>query len=98
MSELATRTMLTRSGVTGSWTGLHRSVSSSASRARRTRVSHMPSSPTRACSACAKRAAPTPRASRATFLRHFSEDEVAQLADLLGRLPGVDGAPACTVE
>jgi DNA-binding MarR family transcriptional regulator len=36
---------------------------------------------------------------RATFLRHFSEDEVAQLADLLGRLPGVDGdAPNCTVE
>jgi DNA-binding MarR family transcriptional regulator len=35
---------------------------------------------------------------RQTFLRYFSEDEVAQLAELLGRLPGAGDGPACTVE
>jgi DNA-binding MarR family transcriptional regulator len=32
------------------------------------------------------------------FLEHFSPEETAQLAALLGRLPGAGGGGACTVE
>jgi DNA-binding MarR family transcriptional regulator len=35
---------------------------------------------------------------RKRFLAHFSEDEVEQLAYLLGRLPGAPGAGSCSVE
>jgi DNA-binding MarR family transcriptional regulator len=32
------------------------------------------------------------------FLRHFSEEEIEQLASLLGRLPGANRSESCTVE
>lgn len=32
------------------------------------------------------------------FLQHFSEEEIEQLASLLGRLPGAGGGESCTVE
>ena len=35
---------------------------------------------------------------RNAFLQHFSEEEVAQLADLLGRLPGAGDGPPCTID
>ena len=35
---------------------------------------------------------------RNAFLRHYSEEETAQLAELLGRLPGAGDGPACTVD
>jgi hypothetical protein len=35
---------------------------------------------------------------RRLFLEHFTPDEVGQLAELLGRLPGANREVACTVE
>jgi DNA-binding MarR family transcriptional regulator len=35
---------------------------------------------------------------RRLFLEHFSEPEIEQLAELLGRLPGAPGAGTCSVE
>ncbi len=35
---------------------------------------------------------------RRLFLEHFSGDEIAQLAELLGRLPGAAASGSCTVE
>jgi len=32
------------------------------------------------------------------FLRHFNEEEIEQLASLLGRLPGAHSSESCTVE
>jgi DNA-binding MarR family transcriptional regulator len=35
---------------------------------------------------------------RRLFLEHFGEEEIEQLAELLGRLPGAPGAGTCSVE
>ena len=98
MSELAKRTMLTRSGVTRLVDGLAgcdlvRRVSCPSD----ARVSY--------CELTDDGYKRLREASRThadgirdAFLNHFSEDEVAQLAELLGRLPGAGDGPSCTVE
>ena len=99
MSELADRTMLTRSGATRLVDGLAKiGLVERVACAKDARVSYA-----QLTDAGLKRLREASRTHaegiRLTFLRHFSEDEVAQLADLLGRLPGADeDAPACTVE
>jgi DNA-binding MarR family transcriptional regulator len=35
---------------------------------------------------------------RRLFLEHFNPKEIAQLAELLGRLPGTQGGTSCTVQ
>jgi DNA-binding MarR family transcriptional regulator len=98
MSELAKRTMLTRSGVTRLVDGLTgcdlvRRVSCPSD----ARVSY--AELTDAGYERLREAGRTHvEGIRNAFLSHFSEDEVAQLAALLGRLPGVGEGPACTVE
>jgi DNA-binding MarR family transcriptional regulator len=98
MSELAKRTMLTRSGVTRLMDGLCRiELVERVSCPNDARVSYA-----KLTDAGLKRLREAGRTHaegiRQTFLRYFSEDEVAQLAELLGRLPGAGDGPACTVE
>jgi DNA-binding MarR family transcriptional regulator len=98
MSELAKRTMLTRSGVTRLVDGLCRiELVERVSCPNDARVSYA-----KLTDAGYKRLREAGRTHvegiRAAFLRYFSEDEVAHLAELLGRLPGAEDAPACTVE
>jgi DNA-binding MarR family transcriptional regulator len=98
MSELATRTMLTRSGVTRLVDGLTQiGLVERVACPKDARVSYAQLTD-EGMQRLREAGRTHAEGIRATFLRHFSEDEVAQLADLLGRLPGVDGAPACTVE
>jgi DNA-binding MarR family transcriptional regulator len=98
MSELAKRTMLTRSGVTRLVDGLTGcGLVERVSCASDARVSY--AEITEAGYERLREAGRThAEGIHATFLQHFSEQEIAHLADLLGRLPGVDEAPACTVE
>jgi DNA-binding MarR family transcriptional regulator len=99
MSELARRTMLTRSGVTRLVDGLTRSgLVERVSCPNDARVSY--AQLTDAGYQRLREAGRThAEGIRAAFLRHFSDHEIAQLAELLGRLPGAgDDAPACTVE
>jgi DNA-binding MarR family transcriptional regulator len=98
MSELAERTMLTRSGVTRLVDGLCKiDLIERVACPSDLRVSYA-----QLTDAGYRRLVEASRTHaegiRQTFLRHFSEEEVAELAQLLGRLPGVADAPACTVE
>ena len=98
MSELSKRTMLTRSGVTRLVDGLCRiELVERVSCPNDARVSYA-----KITDAGLKRLREAGRTHiegiRQTFLQYFTEEEVGQLADLLGRLPGADAAPACTVE
>jgi DNA-binding MarR family transcriptional regulator len=98
MSQLAESTMLTRSGITRLVDGLvacglieRISCPSDArvSYAHLTDLGHQK----------LREAGCTHVASiRRLFLEHFSEDEVTQLATLLGRLPGARSGGSCTVE
>jgi DNA-binding MarR family transcriptional regulator len=98
MSELAERTMLTRSGVTRLVDGLTQiGLVERVACPKDARVSY--AQLTDAGMQRLREAGRThAEGIRTRFLRHFSEDEVSHLAELLGRLPGVDGAPECTVE
>lgn len=99
MSELSKRTMLTRSGVTRLVDGLCRmELVERVSCPSDARVSY--AQITDAGYQRLREAGQTHiEGIRAAFLRHFSEEETAQLADLLGRLPGaVDDGTSCTVE
>jgi DNA-binding MarR family transcriptional regulator len=98
MSELAKRTMLTRSGVTRLVDGLAASgLVARVSCPSDARVSYCEL--TDAGHKRLREAGHTHiEGIRDAFLSHFSEDEVAHLADLLGRLPGAGEGPACTVE
>jgi DNA-binding MarR family transcriptional regulator len=98
MSELANRTMLTRSGVTRLVDGLTRvGLVERVACPNDARVSY--AQLTDAGYQRLREAGRThAEGIRQAFLRHFSEDEVAQLAELLGRLPGAGDGPACTVE
>jgi DNA-binding MarR family transcriptional regulator len=98
MSELAKRTMLTRSGVTRLVDGLCRiELVERVSCPSDMRVSY--AQLTDAGYERLREAGRThAEGIRNTFLSHFSEDEVAHLAELLGRLPGADDGTACTVE
>ena len=98
MSELAERTMLTRSGVTRLVDGLDRTdLVERVSCAADARVSY--AQLTDAGYDRLREASRThAEGIRNAFLRHFSEEETAQLAELLGRLPGAGDGPACTVE
>jgi DNA-binding MarR family transcriptional regulator len=98
MSELAKRTMLTRSGVTRLVDGLAASgLVGRVSCPSDARVSYC-----ELTDAGYQRLREAGRTHidgiRDAFLSHFSENEVAQLAELLGRLPGAGDGPACTVE
>ncbi|HKN93642.1 MAG TPA: MarR family transcriptional regulator [Thermoleophilaceae bacterium] len=98
MSELAKRTMLTRSGVTRLVDGLCRiELVERVSCPSDARVSYA-----QLTDAGYQRLREAGRTHidgiRAAFLRHFSEDEVAQLAELLSRLPGAAGEGSCSVE
>jgi DNA-binding MarR family transcriptional regulator len=99
MSELANRTMLTRSGVTRLVDGLTRiGLVERVSCEEDARISY--AQLTDAGHQRLREAGRTHiEGIRNAFLRHFSDDEVAHLAELLGRLPGADdGAPECTVD
>jgi DNA-binding MarR family transcriptional regulator len=99
MSELANRTMLTRSGVTRLVDGLCRiELVERVSCASDARISY--AQLTDAGYQRLREAGQTHiEGIRAAFLSHFSEDEVAQLAELLGRLPGAAAAEgSCSVE
>lgn len=98
MSALATRTMLTRSGVTRLVDGLE-----SAGFVERIacpedgRVSY--AQLTERGELKLREAGCSHVASiRRLFLEHFSEREIAQLAGLLGRLPGAQEGGACTAQ
>ena len=98
MSELAERTMLTRSGVTRLVDGLCRiDLLERVSCPSDLRVSYA-----QLTEAGYQRLVEAGRTHaegiRNAFLQHFSEEEVAQLAELLGRLPGAGDGPACTVD
>jgi DNA-binding MarR family transcriptional regulator len=99
MSELAERTMLTRSGVTRLVDGLTRiGLVERVACPRDARVSYAQLTDT-GYQRLREATRTHVEGIRMIFLRHFSEEEVAELAELLGRLPGVDGdAPACPVE
>ena len=98
MSELAERTMLTRSGVTRLVDGLCKiELLDRVACPSDLRVSYA-----QLTDKGYKRLIEASRTHadgiRHAFLRHFSEEEVEQLATLLGRLPGAGEGPACTVE
>jgi DNA-binding MarR family transcriptional regulator len=98
MSELAERTMLTRSGVTRLVDGLTRcELVQRVACHSDARVSYA-----QLTDAGYQRLREAGRTHidgiRAAFLQHFSDEEVAQLAELLGRLPGAGEGPACAVE
>jgi DNA-binding MarR family transcriptional regulator len=98
MSELATRTMLTRSGVTRLVDGLTRcGLVERVSCPSDARISY--AQLTDAGHQRLREAGRTHvEGIRTAFLQHFSGDEVAQLAELLGRLPGAGDGRECTVE
>jgi DNA-binding MarR family transcriptional regulator len=98
MSSLASRTMLTRSGVTRLIDGL---VSAGLIEREActddARVSY--ACLTESGYAKLKRAGCTHVASvRQLFVEHFSPAEIDQLASLLARLPGAQAGGACTIE
>jgi DNA-binding MarR family transcriptional regulator len=98
MSELAERTMLTRSGVTRLVDGLCRiGLLERVSCESDLRVSYA-----QLTDAGYKRLVEAGRTHAEgihnAFLRHFSEEETEQLAELLGRLPRAADGGSCTVE
>jgi len=98
MSALAESTMLTRSGITRLCDGLVEvGLIERVSCASDARVSY--AKLTDAGYEKLRKAGGTHVASiRRMFLEHFSEEEIEQLASLLGRLPGASRGGACTVE
>ena len=98
MSELAKRTMLTRSGVTRLVDGLtHCKLVERTSCESDARISYAQLTDT-AYERLREAGATHLESVRSAFLRHFSDEELNQLAELLGRLPGAGEGPACTVE
>jgi DNA-binding MarR family transcriptional regulator len=98
MSELAERTMLTRSGVTRLVDGLCKiDLLERVSCPSDLRVSYAQLTD-KGYQRLVEAGQTHAEGIRNAFLRHFSEDETAQLAELLGRLPGAGEGPACTVE
>jgi DNA-binding MarR family transcriptional regulator len=98
MSALSERTMLTRSGITRLVDGLVGSgLVERVSCASDARVSY--ARLTEAGYTKLRLAGCTHVASiQRLFLAHFSADELEQLADYLGRLPGAHRGGACTVD
>ena len=98
MSALAETTMLTRSGITRLIDGLVRAgLIERVSCARDARVSY--AALTGSGLELLRRAGESHAAGiRRLFLDHFDASELAQLADLLARLPGATGGGSCTVE
>ena len=98
MSALAESTMLTRSGITrlvdGLVTGglIERAACQSDARVSYARLTDGGLAKLR------KAGCTHVRSIRRLFLEHFSAEETAQLASLLGRLPGAQRGPSCTVE
>jgi DNA-binding MarR family transcriptional regulator len=98
MSALATRTMLTRSGVTRLVDGLvaggfvERIACPEDARMSFAQLTDRGEAKLReaGCSHVAS--------IRRLFLEHFSEREIAQLAGLLGRLPGAQEGGSCTAQ
>jgi DNA-binding MarR family transcriptional regulator len=97
MSSLATGTMLTRSGITRLVDGLVASgFVERIACAEDGRVSY--AQLTDDGYAKLRQAGCSHVASiRRLFLEHFNPEEIAQLAELLGRLPGTQGNTSCTV-
>jgi DNA-binding MarR family transcriptional regulator len=98
MSALATRTMLTRSGITRLVDGLvaagfvERIACSQDARISYAQL-------TQGGYEKLRRAGCSHVASiRSLFLEHFTAEETTQLADLLGRLPGAQQGGSCTAE
>ena len=98
MSALAERTMLTRSGITRLVDGLVAAgMIERAACPNDARVSY--AQLTDDGYEKLRDAGCTHIASiRRLFLKHFSPEEIGQLASLLGRLPGAQGSGSCTVE
>jgi DNA-binding MarR family transcriptional regulator len=98
MSALAETTMLTRSGITRLVDGLVRDgLIKRVSCSQDARVSYAELTDTGY--ETLRRAGRSHVASiQRLFLSHFSPREIAQLAELLGRLPGAAGPGACSVE
>jgi DNA-binding MarR family transcriptional regulator len=98
MSALAERTMLTRSGITRLIDGLvGAGLIERVSCEKDARVSYArltDSGLNKLRSAGCTHIGGIQR----QFLAHFDADELAVLAELLGRLPGAGNGPACTVE
>jgi DNA-binding MarR family transcriptional regulator len=98
MSALAESTMLTRSGITRLVDGLvtagliERVSCQSDARVSYAQLTDTGYEKLRECG-CTHVAG-----IRRLFLEHFSDEEIEQLATLLGRLPGATGSGACTVE
>jgi DNA-binding MarR family transcriptional regulator len=97
MSSLATATMLTRSGITRLVDGLvadgfvERAACSEDGRISYAQLTDSGYEKLRqaGCSHVAS--------IRRMFVERFSPEEIAQLAELLGRLPGTQGGTSCTV-
>jgi len=98
MSELADRTMLTRSGITRLVDGLQRSgLVRRVSCASDARIAY--ATLTEAGLQKLRAAGRTHAESvHEVFLQHFSEDEIEELGRLLGRLPGSPNGGSCTIE
>jgi DNA-binding MarR family transcriptional regulator len=98
MSALAERTMLTRSGITRLVDGLvaagliERAACPGDARISYAQLTEPGYEKLRAAG-CTHIAG-----IRRMFLEHFSETELDQLAELLGRLPGADTGGTCTVQ
>ncbi|MBV9808713.1 MAG: MarR family transcriptional regulator [Solirubrobacterales bacterium] len=98
MSALAESTMLTRSGITRLVDGLvaggfiERTACQSDARVSYAQLTDEGLAKLR------KAGCTHVRSIGRLFLEHFSAEETAQLASLLGRLPGAQPGPACTVE
>ena len=98
MSELATRTMLTRSGVTRLVDGLTQiGLVERVACPKDARVSYAQLTD-EGMQRLREAGRTHAEGIRNSFLRHFSEDETAELAELLGRLPGAGDGPSCTVD
>jgi DNA-binding MarR family transcriptional regulator len=96
MSALAGSTMLTRSGITRLVDGLvDRGLIERLSCPKDARVSYAQLTPAGRSKLRAAGCTHVKSIQR-LFLEHFSPDEIAQLALLLGRLPGAGAAGACT--
>ena len=98
MSELAERTMLTRSGITRLIDGLvaagliERVACPRDARVSYARLTEEGLEKIRAAGESHAEGI------HRLFLAHFSEEEVTELASLLGRLPGAEASGSCTVE
>jgi DNA-binding MarR family transcriptional regulator len=98
MSALAERTMLTRSGITRLVDGLvscqliERVACQSDARISYAQLTDAGYEKLRSAG-CAH-----VRSIQRLFLEHFAPEEIEQLAELLGRLPGAHPGGACTVE